>query len=531
MMHSVGTHLPAGWSVAKISEIAEVNPRLDVSAHDDSSPVSFVPMTAVEAETGAIDLSRTRRLSEVRKGYRYFQSGDVLFAKITPCMENGKMAVVPRLKYGLGFGSTEFHVLRPHRDISSEFLYRFVSAAHFRRDAERHMTGAVGQRRVPTSYLAEQRVTLPPGREQPRIAAKVGELFSKLDRGVESLNRARAQLATYRQAVLKNAFEGSFTAQWREGNKDKLETPEQLHYRINRMRSEHHDKQLRGWRSAINEWKDGVTVGRKFPRPASLRKLAPLLEAETDRLPKLPAGWAHVRLGLLTEEPKYGTSKKCDYNYVGTGVLRIPNVVDGVINADDLKGARFDDDEMRTFSLEQGDILIIRSNGSISIVGKSAIVSEAEKDYLYAGYLMRLRSNRDMIIPEYLFLALDSQFVRVQIEGKAKSTSGVNNINSREVQSLVVPLCSVNEQRLVAKQLAKVMSTIDALDRDIKDQLCAVEALRQSILARAFSGQLVPQDPNDEPASNLLDRIKAERERSTAMTRKTGKRKKTTVTA
>ena len=122
MMHSVGTHLPAGWSVAKISEIAEVNPRLDVSAHDASSPVSFVPMTAVEAETGAIDLSRTRRLSEVRKGYRYFQSGDVLFAKSTPCMENGKMAVVPRLQHSVGFGSTEFHVLRPREMISSNYL-------------------------------------------------------------------------------------------------------------------------------------------------------------------------------------------------------------------------------------------------------------------------------------------------------------------------------------------------------------------------------------------------------------------------
>ena len=98
---------------------------------------------------------------------------------------------------------------------------------------------------------------------------------------------------------------------------------------------------------------------------------------------------------------------------------------------------------------------MIRSNGSISIVGKSAIVSEAEEEYLYAGYLIRLRSNRDVIIPEYLILALGSQFMRMQIEGKAKSTSGVNNINAREVQSLLVPLCSVKEQRLLVEQLAK----------------------------------------------------------------------------
>ena len=151
-----GAELHSGWSAARISEIAEVNPPLDTPARADNPTVSFVPMTAVEAQTGAIDLSRTRRLSEVRRGYRHFRERDVLFAKITPCMENGKMAVVPWLKYGLGFGSTEFHVLQPHREISSEYLYRFVSAAQFRRDAEHHMNGAVGQRRVPTSYLANR---------------------------------------------------------------------------------------------------------------------------------------------------------------------------------------------------------------------------------------------------------------------------------------------------------------------------------------------------------------------------------------
>jgi len=222
----------------------------------------------------------------------------------------------------------------------------------------------------------------------------------------------------------------------------------------------------------------------------------------------------YVRLGLLIDEPKYGTSKKCDYNFSETGVLRIPNVVDGVINTDDLKGARFDSSDMQTFSLMRGDVLMIRSNGSISIVGKSAIVSEAEEEYLYAGYLMRLRSNRDVVIPEYLLLVLRSQFMRVQIEEKAKSTSGVNNINAREVQSVVVPLCSVNEQRLIVNQLANVLSAIDTFDREIKDQMYVADALRQAILARALSGQLIPQDPSDVPASILLERISADRGRA-----------------
>ena len=107
------TELPGGWASARLSEICAINPRVDKSALDPASVVSFVPMPAVEAETGKIDVSETRNFETVRKGYTPFRKGDVLFAKITPCMENGKMGIVPNLANTFGFGSTEFHVLRP----------------------------------------------------------------------------------------------------------------------------------------------------------------------------------------------------------------------------------------------------------------------------------------------------------------------------------------------------------------------------------------------------------------------------------
>ena len=303
--------------------------------------------------------------------------------------------------------------------------------------------------------------------------------------------------------------------------------------RISEARVRRYQKQLRVWRDTVNDSKGEAGVKCRSTKPRPLRTLSPVPESETEIFPALPAGWEYVRIGLLIDEPKYGTSKKCDYNYAGIGVLRIPNVVDGVINTDDLKGAHFDDDDVRKFSLVQGDVLMIRSNGSISIVGKPAIVSKAEEEYLYAGYLMRLRSNMNVVVPEYLVLALGSQFVRMQIEGGAKSTSGVNNINAREVQSLVVPLCNVDEQRLVVRKLAVSISFTDSIDRTLKDQISAAEALCQTIFARAFSGQLVPQDPNDEFASVLLDRIVAGREQiaSRSMARKTERRRKTTVPA
>ncbi|WP_256361105.1 hypothetical protein, partial [Methylomonas koyamae] len=119
-------------------------------------------------------------------------------------------------------------------------------------------------------------------------------------------------------------------------------------------------------------------------------------------MPELPEGWVYSRLGALIDEPTYGTAKKCDYEVDGIGVLRIPNVVSGKINASDLKFAQFDADERASYKLDVGDILLIRSNGSISIVGKCALVSEQDINYLYAGYLIKLRPNQVLIASTYL---------------------------------------------------------------------------------------------------------------------------------
>ena len=295
------TNLPDSWKFADLCEVAKLNPRLDKSAHAGNPIVSFVPMPRVEAGTGAIDVSQTRSLEEVKKGYTSFREGDVLFAKITPCMENGKMAVVPPLKNSLGFGSTEFHVLRPYCEISAQYIYFFVSSESFRRAAEHNMTGAVGQRRVPTSYLADQFVPVPPAREQCRIVAKIDELFSELDKGIESLKTARKQLEVYRQSVLKHALEGKLTAQWREENRDKLETPEQLLARVKRERAEHYEQQLEDWRTAVRAWE---TKGKPSNKPAKPRKpagLAQLNSSELETLPPLAEGQVYTYLANLGE--------------------------------------------------------------------------------------------------------------------------------------------------------------------------------------------------------------------------------------
>lgn len=510
MMFS-GSQLPLNWKVARISEVAEVNPKLDKRSINDDLEVSFVSMPSVEAETGVIDVSNTRRFAEVKKGYTGFMEGDVLFAKITPCMENGKMALIPALKNNLGFGSTEFHVFRVGQNLEKKFLYYYVSSKQVRFDAEHNMTGAVGQKRVPTSYISDYQIPVPPLEQQKLIITKIEELFSELDSGIVSLKTAREQLKIYRQALLKHAFEGKLTEQWRKDNADKLETPEQLLTRIQTERESRYQQQLNDWKQAVKDWEAKGKEGKKPSKPKKLAALKNISKSELSELTPLPIGWSYVRLGHLIDEPTYGTSAKCEYDSGNTGVLRIPNIKSDAIDDGDLKFASFDEGEVKHFALEEGDLLTIRSNGSISLVGACALVKEKDTKYIFAGYLIRLRPNQSSIHPSFLLAVLTSHLLRRQIETAAKSTSGVNNINSGELQNLIIPIPTIQEQNELLKHLDTSTPSINATELEIEKQLLKSETLRQSILKKAFSGQLVPQDPNDEPASELLARIKVEK--------------------
>ena len=387
-------------------------------------------------------------------------------------------------------------------------LHYLWSSRYFLHRCVKH----VNQASISTRDLATSvPFVIPPPSEQQRIVAKLEELFSELDQGVENLRTAQQQLKVYRQALLKHAFEGKLTAKWRTQNPDKLESTKALLARIQQERTARYQQQLVEWQEAQRAWEANGKTGSKPAKPKALKALPELTAEELAGFPELPKGWAWTRLGALIDEPCYGTSKKCSYESGKIGVLRIPNISAGRINASDLKFADFDDDEIAAYALKRGDLLTIRSNGSISLVGQCALIAEAEEEFLYAGYLIRLRPNQNLASPIFLLEILGSHTLRKQIEQKAKSTSGVNNINSGEIQSLIVPLCSVEEQGIISAMLGEKLSNLDQLETTITASLQQAEALRQSILKKAFSGQLVPQHPDDEPASVLLERIRAER--------------------
>lgn len=188
--------LPKGWRWATLKEVCEINPRKRSGFfRDPNAPTSFIPMEAIDEANGCIAQRNSRPYSEIAKGYTFFEEGDILFAKITPCMQNGKSAIAKNLIDGIGFGSTEFHVIRPKPDITKEWIYFFVRTKEFRKEAEDHFEGSAGQQRVPTDFIENYLIPLPPTLDdQIAIANK--------------LERKMAEVETMRQAALRQKEAG-----------------------------------------------------------------------------------------------------------------------------------------------------------------------------------------------------------------------------------------------------------------------------------------------------------------------------------
>ena len=486
--------LPDGWETATLQELGEINPRFGKDELPEDLEVTFLPMKCVEELSGKIDVSNSREVSEVRKGYTPFQEEDVIFAKITPCMENGKMAVARGLKNAIGFGSSEFHVVRPHGSVSRDLLFYFLVRSDFRKEAERNMTGSAGQRRVPTGYIKEARMPLPPFREQRRIVEKIGELFTKLDAGVRSLEQARAQLKSYRRSVLKAAVEGELSREWREAHRDELEPASELLERILQERRE-------------------KFAGKKYKEPVS---------PDTSELPALREGWEWLSLDQASEcivdclhsTPKFThEGEYCiDTNCIAPGRIlfnRARKVPENIYK-----------ERIKRLQPEENDILFARE-GTIG----TAVLVPSGVDLCLGQRMMMFRSSTG-VSPRYFMWVLLSPLFESQWKPRVVGTTAPH-VNIRDLRVMRIPLPSLDEQQIIVEEVERRLSVVDKLEATVEANLKQAAGLHQSILKRAFSGELVPQDPDDEPASVLLERIKSERRAAKPKSR-TGGRKRNT---
>ncbi|WP_303691467.1 restriction endonuclease subunit S [Megamonas hypermegale] len=199
----------SSWENQSINEVCEINPKkVDTKKLDDNLSVSFIPMPCVSDILGKITSMEIRNLVEVKKGYTNFSEGDILFAKITPCMENGKSAIVGKLENDIGFGSTEFHVLRCDTDkINNKFLHYFVRQRKFRDEAKAQMTGAVGQQRVPKIFIEDYKINLPIIEEQQAIVNILDKVFIKYDK-IKDLQAQIDKIELLKKSILAKAFRG-----------------------------------------------------------------------------------------------------------------------------------------------------------------------------------------------------------------------------------------------------------------------------------------------------------------------------------
>lgn len=503
--------IPPSWKVARIVDVADINPRLDKAEIDDQLEVSFVPMPAVEADTGHVDVSCSRPFGEVRKGYTPFLEGDVLFAKITPCMENGKMAVAPRLINGHGFGSTEFHVLRPLGGISAKFLYYFVSSDRVRHDAEHNMTGAVGQRRVPTNYLAEYSIPIPPVAEQYRIVSKIEELLSEIDKGVESLKTACEQLTIYRHAVLKHAFEGKLTAQWRSKRKDKAAAVDQLLEDIGEARKLTYERQLHEWQAALRNWSGKGQKGKRPMKPTPPSDVSEVGKATISKLPAIPDSWKYVRLATIAQIGSGMSVSKARaiIDPIEVPYLRVANVQRGALDLSHITTMKIERAQLSLLALKQWDILF-NEGGDRDKLGRGWVWESQIDPCITQNHVFRVSAYLPSASHSKYISHWGNTFGQKYFNSTGKQTTNLASINKTVLSDFPIPLAPIEEQAEILKQLDAQLSLADALEGEIDTSLTALTALRQSILKKAFSGQLVAQNTNDEAASILLERIKIE---------------------
>lgn len=487
--------LPAGWAWARLGEVWK-------EVRDRSEPVDAgdLPYLGLEhVESGTTRIRGQGRADDVRSTVAVFSAGDVLYGRLRPYLNKAIRAPFD------GVASTEFLVFREAPALASPFLLHLLSSGRVVTHAHANSSG-VNLPRVSAEKLGQLEFKLPPLPEQHRIVTKLDELFSELDAGVAALERAQAKLERYRASVLKAAVEGRLTERWREQNPP-TETGGELLARILVERR--------------RRWEEGQLAafeakGRKPPKDWKKKYKEPVAP-DTDGLPELPEGWCWATVDQLLTGIEAGRNFRCLERPPRDGEM-------GVVKVSAVSWGEFLEDESKTctdpskvdprFLIRTGDLLISRAN-TIELVGACVIVDQLSRRLMLSDKILRLRPLR--VPPRWLLNVLRSPWGRREIERLATGNQvSMRNISQDSIRSIRIPLAPSEEIDQACDTAHRVLDMAEAAAKLVVSQRHRATHLRQSILSAAFQGRLVPQDPSDEPASALLARIRAEREKASS---------------
>ncbi len=381
------------------------------------------------------------------------------------------MAVVPKLTNGMGFGSTEFHVLRPRPSIAPRYVYHFVSSMSFRREAAHHMIGAVGQKRVPTSFLEAASIPVPPFDQQQRVVAEIERQFSRLDEAVANLKRVKANLKRYKASVLKAAVEGKLTEDWRKQHPNVEPASKHLECILAERRA---------------KW-----TGRgKYKEPA---------KPDTRNLPPLPEKWTWASVGQLTSHITSGSRDWTRYYGHGSGTF---------ILAQNVRLMRLDLSERQAVDPPRNDAETARTRVSIgdilvTIVGaKTGEVCRIPKELVDHFVCQSVALLRPLMPASAKFMEL---YLASQENGQAQWKQyiygqGRPHLSFEQLKMTAIALPPLVEQQQVVAEVERRLSVIEELEASVEANLTLADRLRQSILSQAFTGRLLVQ-PSPHRAS------------------------------
>ncbi len=502
MKDSDAIKLPNSWAVTRVGEVCtDINYGYTASASEERCGPRFLRITDIQ--NGQVRWESVPYCTiESEQIPKYaLNVGDIVFARTGGTV--GKSFLITSVPEESVFASYLIRI-SAHAGILPKFLYYFFQSGAYWEQIGIKKGGLQGN--VNATTLSSLEFPICPFDEQAQIIAKIEELISKLDNGVESLKTAQAELQVYRQAVLKHAFEGKLTARWRATNKSMLESPVHLIARIKNDRETKYQYQLDAWYLALSDWEKSGCRGKRPVKPKKQKDVEPIDDGTLRALPTLPANWIWVRLGQVTWSVKDGPHYSPKYQDQGIPFISGGNVrPEGV----DFSTAKFISRELHEELCERckpeiGDILYTKG-GTTGI----ARVNTYDVEFNVWVHVAVLKIAK-LIEPFFLQHALNSHFCYAQAQ---RFTHGVGNqdLGLTRMVNIMLPVCGTEEQRAVISEVERLISEIDELQRTINAELFRAESLRQSVLKNAFSGKLVAQDPNDEPASVLLERIKVEK--------------------
>lgn len=388
---------------------------------------------------------------------------------------------------------------------------------HFLSYNRRHLINlGIGgaQPNISQGILKSQFFPLPPLPEQRAIVSKLEQLFSELEDGVANLQKAQRQLKVYRQAVLKKAFEGELTREWR-AQQTGLPTAEELLAQIQAERERYYEEQLAEWKQAVADWEADGKVGKKPRKPGKLLQydLSSFAKRKTHH------NWVEVPLGFAINSLDQGWSPKCksepstDEDW---GVIKTSAIQRMSFNSNENKTLPKDLKPRLQHELKQGDILITRAGPRVR-VGIACLITKSPQKLLNCDKAYRIKT--EVADKKWLVALLNSPKLLHDIE---EIKSGINdsgvNLKQDIFLNLCIPLCSLPEQHQIVQEIESRLSVCDQLEKDIEANLKRAERLRQSLLQKAFAGELLTEAelqacraaPDWEPAEKLLERIKGE---------------------